>query len=147
MAYADVVLERANAYLESELRDTDILDNKALQLTVGDIAAFTILVSFKHNWIWLTPEMLLALAAACFLLVYRPRIWEIGPDLDKFNPPDTPAGPADGPAIKAAMAAQILWAADENRRRIQPKSRYFWWGFILLAAGLSLAFVLDIVNY
>jgi hypothetical protein len=47
MAYADVLLERANALLESELRDTDVLDNKALQLTVGDIAAFTILVTFK----------------------------------------------------------------------------------------------------
>jgi hypothetical protein len=146
MAYADVMLERANAYLESELRDTDILDNKALQLTVGDIAAFTVLVTFKPDWTWVIPQILLAAAAVFFFLVYKPRKWEIGPDLEDFNPPDGPLAPADGPAIKTAMADRILWAANENHRRIDRKSSYFKCGLWVLAAGLALSFVLAIVD-
>jgi hypothetical protein len=146
LAYADVLLERANAYLESELRDTDVLDDKALQLTTGDIAAFTILVTFQHSWFWSIPEVLLALAAFFFFLVYKPRSWEIGPDLEDFRPPDTPHAPADASAIKLAMADQILWAANENHRRIGRKSNYFRWGLWILGIGLVLSFVLTVVD-
>jgi hypothetical protein len=146
MTYADVMLQRANAYLASELNDSDILDNKALQLTVGDIAAFTILVSFKHNWFWVIPEVLLAGAAFFFFLVYRPRSWEIGPDLERFDPPDGPLAPAEGPAIKLAMADRILWATYENRERVDRKSSYFAWGYRILGVGLALSFILATVD-
>jgi hypothetical protein len=146
MAYADVMLERANAYLSSELNDSDVIDDKALQLTTGDIAAFTILVSLKHSWVWIIPEVPLALAAFLFYLVYRPRSWELGPDLEDFDPPDGPLAPAEGPAIKLAMADRILWAANENHRRIGRKSTYFQWGYRILGVGLALAFILTIVD-
>ena len=57
-------MSRAAALLQTTLNDTDHLDTKALHLTVGDIAAFTILVTFgESGWLWVAPEVLLALAA------------------------------------------------------------------------------------
>jgi hypothetical protein len=146
MALADVLLDRSDAYLQSTLNDTDQLDAKALHLTVGDIAAFAILVGFKKSWIWVAPEVFLALAATFFFLVYKPRNWEIGPDLETFRPPDGPLGPSDAVGVKRAMADRLLWACVENEKVLGQKSRYLTWGYRLLGVGLALAFVLTLIT-
>lgn len=142
MALADVELERANAYLQSTLDDTDHLDDKALQLTVAAIAVFAFLVTFKQRWLWAVPEAFLVVALVFFALVYKPRNWAIGPDLEDFYPPDTPRTPADAPAIKRAMADQLLWAASENKPGLDRKSVYLRIGFAFLTIGLAIAFLL-----
>lgn len=144
MALAEVTLSRAEAFLQSTLDDTDHLDSKALHLTVGDIAAFTILVTFKKNgWLWLAPELLLAGAAFFFYLVFKPRGWELGPDPEAFR-----AGKDLSPsAIKQSMMRQVLWAAEENWKVLIRKSRYFRAGYTILGVGLALSFVLAIADH
>jgi hypothetical protein len=139
LALADVLLDRSAAELQFTLDDTSDMDAKALHLTVGAIAVFAILVGFKQDWVWAIPEALLGAAVACFFYVYKPRDWEVGPDLVKFRPPDRVDGPADAPAIKRAMADQLLYCAVENTKVLERKSRVLIWGYGLLAIGLFLA--------
>lgn len=146
LALADVLLERSDAYLQSTLNDTDQLDAKALHLTVGDIAAFAILVGFKKSWIWVAPEVLLATAALFFFMVYRPRRWEIGPDLEDFRPEDGPRGPSDAAGVKRTMAEALLWATYQNERVLRRKAAYFKWGYSILGFGLAFSFLLAIIK-
>lgn len=86
------------------------------------------------------------MALAAFFLVYKPRDWELGPDLESFLPPDGPRGPSDGPSIKRVMADGLLWASEANASVLVRKSKYFQAGYWLLGIGLLVSFVLAIVG-
>jgi len=91
-----------------------------------------------HSWC----HAFLTLALSFFFLVYKPRDWEIGPDLETFTPPDKPDAPCGGPEIKQAMAGKLLWACVENERVLKRKSLYLTAGYWLLGIGLAISFVL-----
>lgn len=139
LATARVALSRAEIFLQATLNDTDHLDVKALHLTVGDIAAFTILVTFQKDWLWTVPEVILGLAAFCFYLVFKPRRWELGPDPDVKHS-------KHGIANIWETMEEVLWAADENETKLERKSQYFRWGYRIFALGLMFSFALALFD-
>lgn len=85
-AVLDMLLPRAQARIEGQLRDNDALDAKALGFLGLDAAAIALMVAVREavNELWWIPAVALGCAAALLLAAVWPRSFDVGPDTRRF---------------------------------------------------------------
>lgn len=129
-----MLLPRAQARIDGQLRGSDALDTKAFGLLGLDAAAIALMVAVRddvHTW-WV-PTAALGLAGALLLSAVWPRALDLGPDTRRLYETMGASSPL---VVARQMLAELLAAGDENNRRLSRKSRLFRAGFALLIAAL-----------
>ena len=82
----DLMLSQAQARLDTQFRNVDALDLKALGVLAADAAALGVLVATHAslNALWWLPATGLVLAGLLLLLCVWPRVLDEGPSLRDF---------------------------------------------------------------
>src|SRR5713226_50200 len=85
-AILDMLLPRAQARIDGQLRDGDALDTKALGVLGVDTAAVALLVAVRGslNALWWIPTGALGVTGVLLLAAIWPRTLDLGPDPRKF---------------------------------------------------------------
>ena len=85
-AILDMLLPRARARIDGQLRDGDALDTKALGVLGVDTAAVALLVAVRGslNALWWIPTGALGVTGVLLLAAIWPRTFDLGPDPRKF---------------------------------------------------------------
>jgi len=134
-AVLDMLVPRAQARIDGQLRDGDALDTKALGVLGVDTAPVALLVAVRDslNALWWIPTGGLGVTGILLLAAIWPRTFDLGPDPRKFY---EEMGGGTRLAATRQMLSELLAAADENDRQLPAKSRLFKIGFALLVVAL-----------
>src|SRR6266516_4087518 len=135
LAILDMLVPRAQARIDGQLRDGDALDTKTLGVLGLDTAAVALLVAVRDalNALWWIPAGALGVTGVLLLAAIWPRTFDLGPDPRKFY---EEMGGGTRLAATRQMLSELLAAADENDRQLPAKSRLFKIGFALLVVAL-----------
>ena len=134
-AILDMLVPRAQARIDGQLRDGDALDTKALGVLGVDTAAVALLVAVRDslNALWWIPTGALGVTGVLLLAAIWPRTFDLGPDPRKFY---EAMGASTRVTATRQMLSELLEAVDENDRQLPGKSRLFKIGFALLVVAL-----------
>jgi hypothetical protein len=137
-AVAEALLSFLRSWQVILLNNNYILDQKAVGLLTGDVAAFTIVLAAHKSLgqFWLLPAAIMLLAAFFFYRVIMAREYDLGPGLDEFrtNNDGTPA--LD---VKLAMAADLQVSVQSIADIVDEKLSQFRWGYRVLTLSLVVA--------
>ncbi len=134
-AILDMLVPRAHARIDAQLRDSDALDSKALGVLGVTAATIALMVAVRddvHRTWWISTGAL-GLAGLLFLAAVWPRAFDVGPDLRRFYEAMAARTRLDA---SRQMLSELLAAIDENNRRLPEKRRLFKAGFAVLVPAL-----------
>jgi len=134
-AILDMLIPRTQSRIDSQLRDSDSLDSKALGVlgvTAGAIALMVAVRAAVHELWWL-PTAGLGVAGVLLLASIWPRTFDVGPDPRRFY-----EAMATSTRLVASrqMLSELLAAVDVNDRHLPGKNRLFKAGFGVLVGSL-----------
>jgi hypothetical protein len=143
-AILDMLVPRAQARIDGQLRDNDALDAKALGFLGVDAAAIALMVAVRDalNEMWWIPTSALGCAAAILLAAVWPQRFDVGPDTRRFY--ETMGGSTRLAATRQ-MLSELLAAVDVNDQRILRKRLLFKAGFTVLVVSLIGALTVALV--
>jgi hypothetical protein len=134
-AVLDMLVPRAQARIDAQLRDNDALDAKAFGVLGVAAASITLLVAAHDDIhrLWWLPAVGLAFAGVLMLAAVWPRTFDVGPDTRDFY-----EKMATSTRLEASrqMLTELLVAGDANDFQLPIKRRLFKAGFAVLVAGL-----------
>jgi len=134
-AILDMLIPRAHARIDAQLRDSDALDSKALGVLGVTAATIALMVAVRDDVhaTWWIPTAALGLAGLLFLAAVWPRTFDVGPDPRRFY-----EAMAARSRLEASrqMLSELLAAIDGNDRRLPDKRRLFKAGFAVLIPAL-----------
>jgi hypothetical protein len=144
-AVLDMLVPRAQARIDGQLRDGDALDTKALGVLGVDTAAVALLVAVRDslNPLWWIPAGGLAVTGILLLAAIWPRTFDLGPDPRNFY---EEMGASTRLVATRQMLSELLAAVDENDGQLPAKSRLFKIGFALLLVALLGALTVALVR-
>jgi hypothetical protein len=137
-AVLDMLVPRAQARIDAQLRDNDALDAKAFGVLGVAGAVITLLVA-AHNDIhrlWWLPAIGLGVAGVLMLAAVWPRTFDVGPDTRDFYEKMATSTRLDA---SRQMLTELLVAVDANDRQLPSKRRLFKAGFGVLVVALLTA--------
>lgn len=136
-AIADMMIVRAQARIETQLRDAETLGLKALGVLAVDTAAVALMVSVHGDVsrYWPVPTIALGMAGLGLLWTVWPAKLDTGPDTRAFF--ETFGGGFEL-ETKRQMLADLLSAVERNDadRRLRVKDRVFKVAFAFLVVAL-----------
>ena len=134
-AILDMLVPRAQARIDGQLRDGDALDTKTLGVLGLDTAAVALLVAVRDslNALWWIPAGVLGVTGVLLLAAIWPRTFDLGPDPREFY---EVMGTSSRVVATRQMLSELLKAVDENDRQLPGKNRLFKFGFTLLVVAL-----------
>jgi hypothetical protein len=134
-AIVDMLVPRAQARVDGQLRDSDAIDAKALGVLGVDAAAIALLVAVRSDLhaTWWIPVSGLGAAGILLLAAVWPRTFDVGPDTRRFY--ETMASSSRLDASRQ-MLAELLAAVDGNDKQLPPKAWLFKGGFAILVLAL-----------
>ena len=120
-AILDMLVPRAQARIDGQLRDGDALDTKALGVLGVDTAAVALLVAVRDslNALWWIPTGALGVTGVLLLAAIWPRTFDLGPDPRKFY---EAMGTSTRVTATRQMLSELLEAVDENGRQLPSKN-------------------------
>jgi hypothetical protein len=134
-AILDMLIPRAQGRIDTQLRDSDALDSKALGMLGVTAAAVALMVAVRHDVhpSWWAPSSVLGIAGIALLAAIWPRRFDVGPDPRKFY-----EAMATSTRLEASrqMLSELLATIDENDRHQPAKNRLFKAGFAVLVVAL-----------
>jgi hypothetical protein len=141
----ELIVDRAQARLDGQLRDSDALDVKALGLLAVDAAALGVLIAVHEalGRLWAVPAAAFVVAGLLFLAaVWR---WEAdsGPDWRQFFEAYGRKSAAD---IARQMLSDLLATIEWNDAHSRPKSWLYDAGFVATTVGLIGAGIAGVVR-
>jgi hypothetical protein len=130
-----LLVPRAQARIDGQLRDTDALAAKALGVLGVDVAAIALMVAVRDDVasLWWMPTAALGVAGVTLLAAVWPQRLDIGPDTRRFY---ETMGASTRLDATRQMLSELLAAIEENDRRLPGKARLFKAGFALLIVAL-----------
>lgn len=134
-AVLDMLVPRAQARIDEQLRGNDALDAKTFGVLGVDAAAIALLVAVhgELDRLWWLPAGVLAIGGVLLLAVVWPRTFDVGPDTRTFY---ETMGASTRLEASRQMLAELLDAGDRNDRQGPWKPLLFKAGFALLVLGL-----------
>src|SRR3989442_13453404 len=134
-AILDMLVPRAQARIDGQLRDGDALDSKTLGVLGLDTAAVALLVAVRDslNALWWIPAGVLGVTGILLLAAIWPRTFDLGPDPREFY---EVMGTSRRVAATRQMLSEPLKAVDEHGRQLPGKNRLLKFGFALLVVAL-----------
>ena len=134
-AIVDMLIPRAQAHIDAQLRDSDALDSKALGVLGVTAATIALMVAVRDDVhrTWWIPTAALGVAGLLLLASVWPRTFDVGPDPRQFYEAMAARTRLDA---SRQMLAELLAAIDRNNRRVPDKNRLFKAGFALLIPAL-----------
>lgn len=144
-AILDVLVVRAQARLDGQLRDADALDSKALGVLGVDAAAIALLVATRDavGSAWLLPTVLFGLAGILLLAVLWPRAFSTGPDARAFY---ERFGTSSRLTATRQMFSELLAALDRNEGQLPGKNSTFRRGVAVLVIAVLSAVIVTLVG-
>jgi hypothetical protein len=109
----ELVLDRVQARLDGQFRDSDALDAKALGVLGADAAALGVLIAAHDgiNTYWWIPGLVLGAAGLILLAAIWPRTLDSGPNWRLFYEQH---GGGEPEAVGRQMLAELLAAVELN---------------------------------
>jgi hypothetical protein len=140
-----MLIARANVDIERQLRDSEVLDAKALGVLAADAAVIALLVADHRelNRLWWIVLVGLGVAALVLLWVVWPVKLDAGPRTDEFYKRFATAPPIEA---QRQMLGELFAGFEANSGRLPAKSDRFKVGFALLVVSLIGAVVVALLS-
>ena len=142
-----MVITGALSRLESQLRNNNARDLKALGVLGADAAALGVLIASHDaiNRLWWVPAAGLGVAGFLLLVTVWPRKLDEGPNWREFY---ETFGGGTAKSVGRQMLAELLAAIDENARRTRSRKplAVFKAGLILMAVSLVISVPIALVD-
>jgi hypothetical protein len=134
-AILDMLIPRAQGRIDTQLRDSDALDSKALGMLGVTAAAVALMVAVRNDVhpSWWVPSAVLGVAGLSLLAAIWPRRFDVGPDPRKFYEAMATSTRLDA---SRQMLSELLATIEENDRHQPGKNRLFKAGFAVLVVAL-----------